>query len=56
MLTALGTIYYAKEMTASNGYESREYELRKKRLKKVPKLFFRIVMTKHEQGHQILIE
>lgn len=43
-------------MTSSSGYESREYELRKKRLKKAPKLFFRIVMTKYEYGHQILIE
>lgn len=43
-------------MNSSSGYESREYELRKKRLKKAPKLFFRIVMTKYEYGHQILIE
>ena len=52
----MGTIYYAKEMTSSNGYESKEYELRKKRLKKAPKIFYRIVMTKYEYGYQILIE
>jgi hypothetical protein len=43
-------------MTSSNGYESKEYELRKKRLKKAPKIFYRIVMTKYEYGYQILIE
>ena len=55
-LTTLGTIFYAKEMTVSSGYESREYELRKRRLKKAPKIFYRIVMAKFEFGYQMLIE
>ena len=43
-------------MTSSNGYQSKEYELRKKRLKKAPKIFYRIVMTKYDFGYEILIE
>lgn len=45
-IAILGTIYYAKELS-SNGYESKEYTLRKKKLRKRPKLFYRIVLSQH---------
>lgn len=57
-LNHLGTIYYSKDMIQhhGSGYESKEYTLRKRRMKKTPKVFYRILLCKYERGQKILIE
>lgn len=56
-LTRLGTVYYSKDMLHhGSGYESKEYTLRRRRMKKTPKVFYRILLCKYERGQKILIE
>ena len=57
-LEDLRTIYYSKDMIQHNGsgYESKEYAFRKKRMKKVPKIFYKVIICKYKRGQKILIE
>lgn len=57
-LEELKTIYYSKDMIQhhGSGYESKEYTFRKKRMKKVPKIFYKVIICKYEWGQKILIE